>query len=218
MSNISNQLCNPTPFEVKIDWHAGICITIPADGHKDLTGQLGIEQMDDFRDGKPGSEEVRQLMDHYGIFLRDHTVSYESQALTSIKASIRSKQALYDGFVNDLRRKRAVQGISENEEALNEVIRQAGFARLFEEIQTLKGRVKFLESALRDVPQVIREQLDPEKTLMFTDPPKVFPTKIALQMFLNDPSNASLKRQYNDFMKSYRKSSKDVEVDTQDNE
>lgn len=205
MAGISNTLCNPTPFDVKIDWHQGIAITIPADGSIDLSGQLGVEQMDDFRDGKPGSEAVKEIMNHYGIFLRDFSRTYESQALDGLSASIRSKESMYNEFVNTHRKNRAQQGISENEEAFEEILRQYGYTKLREEIGLLKSRVNFLRKSIGDEPAAVREKLDPERTLMFTDPPRVFASKMALQMFLNDPGNEKLKRQYESFMGEFNK-------------
>ena len=202
---ISNSLCNPTPWVVKLDWHQGIALTIPPDGSIDLSGQLGIDQMDDFRDGKPGSEAVREIMNHYGIFLRDHSRTYESQALDAIKASIRSKEGMYNDFINNMRRRRAAEGIVENPEAFEEIVRQSGYARVKTEIDTLKARVRFLEKEIGDTPAAVREKLDPERTLMFTDPPRVFSTKLALQMFLNDPGNDKLKRQYEAYMTNFNK-------------
>ena len=64
MANIQNRLCNATGFEVELKWHRGIVIIVPPDGFVDLD----VNQMDDFRDGKPGSEAVREIMDHQGIF------------------------------------------------------------------------------------------------------------------------------------------------------
>ena len=208
MAGISNTLCNATPFLVKIDWHAGICLTIEPDGSLDLSGQLGVEQMDDFRDGKPGSEAVQELMKHWGIFLRDHSRTYESQALDVIRAATRSREIMYNEFVNNLRKGRAREGISENPEAFEELIRQSGYAKVRTEIDILKGRVKFLEKEIGDTPAVVRERLDPERTLMFTDPPRIFPTKVALQMFLNDPGNDKVKKQYDAYMANYRKAEK----------
>lgn len=208
MAGISNTICNPTPWDVKMDWHQGICINVPADGSMDLSGQIGVDQMDDFREGKPGSEAVQELMNHYGIFLRDFTKTYEAQALTAIKASIRSREVSYNEFVNNLRKNRAQQGISDNQEAFDEIVRQYGYAKVKDQIDALKRRVKFLEKAIGDEPASVREKLDPERTLMFTDPPRIFPTKLALEMFLNDPGNEKIKREYENFMANFNKAAK----------
>lgn len=52
------KLVNPTPFDVEIPYEKGISIHIPADGEVDLT----MGQLDDFRPGKPGSEETRKIL------------------------------------------------------------------------------------------------------------------------------------------------------------
>ena len=205
MGKISNTLCNACPWEVKVEWHQGICLTIEPDGHLDLMGQLGVEQLDDFREGKPGSEAVQELMKHWGIFLRDHSRTYESQALDAMRSAVRSREVMYNEFINNMRKGRAREGISENPEAFEELVRQSGYAKVRTEIDTLKNRIKFLEKEIGDTPAIVREQLDPERTLMFTDPPRIFPTKLALQMFLHDSGNEKVKRQYDAYMANYRK-------------
>ena len=49
------RLRNPTPFDVKIPYERGVYINIPSDGEVELS----MEQLDDFRPGKPGSEAAR---------------------------------------------------------------------------------------------------------------------------------------------------------------
>ena len=65
--NFNSRLCNPSGEVVKINWHAGINIRIEPDDFIDLN----YRQMEDFQDGKPGSEEMKETMNHYGIFIRD---------------------------------------------------------------------------------------------------------------------------------------------------
>jgi hypothetical protein len=122
-----------------------------------------------------------------------------------MRGAVRSREVMYNEFVNNLRKGRAREGISENPEAFEELIRQSGYAKVKVEIDTLKNRIKFLEKEIGDTPAIVREKIDPERTLMFTDPPRVFPTKLALQMYLNDPGNEKVKRQYEAYMANYNK-------------
>lgn len=199
--NLSNRLCNPTPFTVEIRWHAGIEIKIEPDSYVDLD----VNQMDDFRDGKPGSEEVQLTMRQLGIFLRDADRSYEAQSLEAIQGAIGAKEARYNEVVQNLRKTRAAQGINDNVEAFDETLRHMGVARLKEDIEVLKKRADFLQPHVVAEEQkvAIHQQLDPHRTLVFLDPPKVFPTKLALQMFLNDPGNAKVKAEYEEWLAAY---------------
>lgn len=191
MARISNTLCNPTPFEVKINWHQGINILLKPDDEVELT----VEQMDDFRDGKPGYEAVRMEMDHEGVFLRDPTRTYESQALVSLRASLRSKKSQYDDAVSHLRRRRAAEGISENQEALDEIIRQQGYSTLQKKIELLRHRIDFLGREVEeDFERPVHEEFDPDTTVILPDGTfKKFQSKVALAMFLSDPGNEPLK-------------------------
>jgi len=180
--NISNRLCNPSPFEVKWDWNQGIVLVIPADGHLDLD----VAVMDDFRAGKPGSAAVQELMNHYGIFLRDPDQAYEEQALVAIKASIEDKGAMYKGFVATLRKNRAREGISENPEAFNAMLEESGYAAIGREVDKLKARAEFLTKKIAEIQATVTLDFNPKTTLMFLDPPRQFDSEVALQMYLNE--------------------------------
>jgi len=198
MPNVQNRLCNSTPFPVKINWHAGINIIVPSDNYVDLT----IEQMDDFREGKPGSEAVREVMHHSGIFLRDADRTYESQALEAIKLSLRSKKSQYDGVVNNLRRSRAQNGITENAEAFEEILASMGYVALRGEIELLQSRSKFLSQHVEVAEAVVHQSFDPERTLVFLDPPREFPSVVAMQMFLNE--NPDMQKQRDEYLSALK--------------
>lgn len=203
--NLSNRLCNPTPFPVELRWHAGIEICIEPDGFVDLD----VNQMDDFRQGKPGSEEVQLTMQQLGIFLRDADRSYEAQALEAIEGAISMKMARYNEVVQNLRRTRAASGLHDSDEAFEETLVQMGVARLREDTEVLKSRAKFLRPHVEDeaAKTAVHQQFDPERTLVFLDPPKVFPTKLSMQMFLNDPGNAAIKAEYEEWLEAHEAAS-----------
>lgn len=179
--SFTNKLINPTPFDIEIPYDRGIKIKIPADGEAELV----YEQVDDFVAGKPGSEEVRKLMNYYGVFLMDTNRSYEIQALETIRACIQARKSQFDEFVRGLRALRTQQGQKVDEEAMEEAVRTAGYARIRDQIETLKKREKFLaEHVAKDESGgKVRGDLDPSRTCFVTNPPKVFPTATALQMF-----------------------------------
>jgi len=203
---LSNRLFNPTPFDVDIAWDKGVHIKIKADGHYDLTTQ----QLQDFQPGQPGSEAVQMLMNDHGIFLRDTDRTYEAQALECLRACRRSRNSHYEEATNNLRRSRAAAGIVDNPEALEETFRQLGLAGenngrlgLREQVQRIDARIKALEKEVATQKQTVAsEKIDPDRTLIFTDPPRTFETKFALQMFLSEPENKELKAKYSAWRKA----------------
>jgi hypothetical protein len=200
---LSNQLCNPTPFLVRINWDKGVDIVIKPDGHYILPNH----QLVDFQPGQPGSEAVQMLMNDHGIFLRDQDQTYEAQALKAIVACRRSKNSHFEESTNNLRRSRAAAGIVDNPEALEETFRQLGLMTLRDQVKRLDFRIKQLEAEVAgQKTAVAKDNFDPDRTLIFVDPPKVFETKFALQMFLAESENSALKKQYDAWRKAMTKS------------
>ncbi len=195
---LSNELCNPNPWEIEWKYHAGRVIVVPADGSVELT----VDEMDDFRDGKPGSEDVQNNMKFMGIFLREHDRPYELQAIAALEESARQKHAHTRNFEQSLRSTRAAQNNPLSEESFEYIFKQSGNANLQRQADTSKERAKFLRSQI-DVETAesnIHKTYDPERTLLFTNPPKEFPTPLALQMFLNDTGNERIRAQWQEQM------------------
>jgi hypothetical protein len=189
--NITNRLCNATKFNAVINWHAGIDITVPGDGFVDLD----INQADDFRAGKPGSEEVQLLMDAKGIFLRDMDLPFEVQALACLHRCLKAKRTQYVESVNNIKARRAQQGIHDSEEALKEMLRQLNFHRLEEQIDSITTRIRFYEKKLQpEDRKSVRERVDPKKTIPWTNPPKTFETELQCQMWLEEQGEEDQKR------------------------
>lgn len=179
---------NPTPEEQEIKWHKGVVITIPSDGHVDLS----VEQMDDFRPGKPGSEEVQGLMDHKGVFLFDSDIDYDVQALEALKKCYKSHQNRYNDSVQSLRRERAAQGISESDDSFDEILRQLGLINLSVRIEVIKKRVNFYEKVVGEKQEQLTRtnQMDPERTLFLVSGlPREFPSRAAKQLFKEEHSD-----------------------------
>jgi hypothetical protein len=142
-------------------------------------------------------------MSEYGIFLRDTDKTYESQALECLKLCHRAKKTHYEEATGNLRRGRAAQGISENDAALEETFRQLGLVALREQIAGLEFRIKQFEAAVSEQRTAKQaDAVDPDRTLLFVDPPKIFETKFALQVFLSEPENAKLKERYLNWRKA----------------
>lgn len=180
MLNISNRLCNPTPFRVVWPYDKGVMLTIEADGYVDLPADI----MDDFRADKPGADAVKLQMDQYGIFLRDPTRPYEHQAADALAATIKSLGSMYDDAYANLRRRAAQMG-SYDEKSFKETLRQNGYENLKEKVEILKKRLgKYQTRIGKETP--VNRGFDPERTLIFLDPPKEFDSKVAMEIFLED--------------------------------
>lgn len=196
---LTNRLFNPTKNPVDWLWHGGVHIKIQPDGHYDLTNA----QLADFQPGNPGSEAIQQLMNEYGIFLRDTDKTFESQALTCLRACHKAKKTHYEEATNNLRRARASAGIVDNPEALEETFKQLGLVALREQVEGLAFRIQQFEKVVSEQKSSKQvDTVDPDRTLLFVDPPKVFETKFALQVFLSEPENAKLKEKYDAWRKA----------------
>lgn len=179
---LSNRLCNATGEPAEIPWHAGIVIIVPPDAHVDLT----VEQMDDFRGGKAGSEEVSNTMRHKGVFLYDSDRDYDMQALDTLRELYTAKNNQVRESVQTLRRERAAQGVTETEESFEEIMRAQGLAQLQDRVEKIKQRIKFFEGIVEGKEEKLAttNQLDPERTLFLKEgPPREFPSKASKALF-----------------------------------
>src|SRR3990167_9288835 len=112
--SFSTKLCNATPFLVKWAYHRGIELIIEPFGSLEVSADIMSQMLPD----QPGYENIRTDMDHFGVFLRDNTRTYESQAVESIKASIKAKKQIYDEANNNIR-SRAAQAGNVTEDAID---------------------------------------------------------------------------------------------------
>jgi len=177
----SARLCNPTPWQVDLNWDRGIIIVVPPFG----SAELSMQQMDDFRPGKPGSAEVKQVLDYHGVFLMDTDRTYDQQALEALRRAYKAKKDQFDGAFQRLQDRRAQAGVAPNPDALEETLRQMGYAELRNKVNSLKeGIVKF-EAVVKETGDVnLRPQLDPARTVFVTNPPREFPSVAAMEFFL----------------------------------
>lgn len=179
--NVSNRLCNPTPFKAVIDYDKGIKIVVPPDGFVDLDRRV----MEDFMPDQPGAEAVSELTNHFGIFLRDPTRNYEAQAVEALEATIRSKESMYNDAHGNLRRRAAAQG-TYDEEAFAETLEQMGYKKLMEDIDRLKKRLSIYKRKLTTTDRPIHQQYDPERTLLWKNPPMEFESRLAMEVYLEE--------------------------------
>lgn len=177
---LTNKLCNPTHKDVKFPWDKGVNIRVASDSQTDLT----LEQMDDFRPGKPGSEEVREQMEVFGLFLLDGDRNYDEQALSALKNCFKAREGQLRAFVERLRDSRIATGSPVTEEALNEAKRRGGYDVVEEDLDKIQKRIRLLEGVVSKGTERIKEELDPKKTCFATKPPREFPSETALEMFL----------------------------------
>jgi len=177
------KLVNPTPYDVEINYDRGVDLEIPAFGSVDLT----LQQMDDFRPDKPGSETVEEITKFHGLFLLDTDRPYENQALEAIKESRKRKDRMATEITQGHRDRAARQGMNIPEETFHQVERQMGVHHLREEIAGLERLiVKYEKVVTGESEKKKRHQLDPARTVFAMNPPKEFDSAIAREFFLDE--------------------------------
>jgi hypothetical protein len=181
MAVVAN-LINPTPFDVKIAYQQGVFIRVPADGEVNIS----MQQLDDFRPGKPGSEETKKILDFEGVFLQDSDLSYDFQALEALKSYVRERKDRIKTFVERTRGSRVAGGVAIDEDSMNELLEQAGYKRMQGQVDKVTSRIKVLEGIVNEDEGkgAVRHTLDPERSCFVLNPPRQFPSKTALAMFL----------------------------------
>jgi len=204
-----NKLVNPTPWKIEIPYDRGTFINIEPDGEYEFSS---IDQQKDFEPGQPGSEEVRKLLEGAGAFLLNPDLSYDLQALRALQSCIKVKKSFQSDFIQRLRDGRIATGRSIDDGTLQEAIESAGYGHkslsrtglpgLQGQIEALEKRVAFLKKAVESDPVkgFVKDRLDPEKTCFVTNPPRQFPSKTALAMFLVE--NPAIKEQHDKWVKA----------------
>lgn len=194
MPSFTTRLCNPTPFDAVLEWAAGRPIRVSAFGEKDLT----MQQMDDFRPGKPGSAAARVALDYYGLFLLDIDRPYDAQALEAIRRSMKEKKAQYDAAHRNLVSSRAAAGVSEQDGALDKTLEDMGLTNIKNQVDILKeASVRFEKAVAKLDANSQRKQFDPKRTVFVTDPPREFPSVAAMEFFLaQNPDVAASHKAY----------------------
>lgn len=189
------KMINPTPFNVKIPYQLGVSIRIPADGEIDLS----MEQLDDFRPGKPGSEETRKLLEFEGVFLQDTDLSYDVQALHTLKSFVRERKERIKNFVDRNKQARLAQGAAVTDSEINELKYQSGYIAMEKAVEKVEARIRILEQTVNaDANRgSVRQTLDPTRTCFVINPPRQFPSKTALAMFLEE--NPEIKAKHEAF-------------------
>lgn len=194
---LSGRLCNATPWGVRIPWHR-TKIEIPGDSFVELRP----EQVDDFRPGKPGSEEVRRMLQDYGCFLMDTDKSYDVQMLECIEACIKERSLKLREFIQNARNERIASGQNNvTEEDLEGVLEISGYGRIRDQIRSLDSRARKLKDRLvasGELGHRKAPKYDMERTCFGVTPPKVFPSAIALDLFLDE--NPEIAERHRDFL------------------
>ena len=188
---ITNRLCNPTPFLCDWQYDRGVHIKIEPDGFADLNAA----QSEQFRNDVPGTESVRETMAQYGIFLRDLSVTYETQAIKALRECIKFKDTLYKDAERNLTNQAAALGTYEPR-AFEQTLESLGYKRLQKEVEKLKKRLAFYESKVdkNTLQRPMHKQYDPKKTLLFMNPPKEFESEIAMEVFLEENPDLAAKQ------------------------
>ncbi len=193
---ITTRLCNPTHLKVEWPWHRGEVLIVTPFGFVDLPAKMMEQLLPD----EPGYDSIKITMDHYGVFLRDTGRTYESQALEAINAAIKTKGQLYNDCVSNIREKAAHAG-NINEEAIAHKLESAGYAqlaRIIDELKKIKKTLETKESAQRQR----HTQYDPERTLLFTNPPMEFESATAMALYLS--YNDDMRQRQGEYMKQFK--------------
>jgi hypothetical protein len=140
----------------------------------------------DFRPGKPGSEETRKILEMEGIFLMDSDLSYDYQALAALKACVAERSKRIKEFTDRTRNSRIAGGATVDDETMNDLLEGSGYAQMGRGVDKLKLRIGILSEIVNADANKgsVQETLDPERTCFVTKPPRQFPSKTALAMFL----------------------------------
>jgi hypothetical protein len=178
------KMVNPTPFDVKIGYEKGVYIKVPADGETDLS----MQQLDDFRPGKPGSEAPKKILDFEGVFLQDTDLSYDFQALTALKGAVRERQDRVKQFEERTRGSRVAGGAAIDDASMEELMVSSGHRKMANDTEKLISRIKVLEGIVNadEAKGSVRQTLDPERTCFVINPPRQFPSKTALALYLSE--------------------------------
>ena len=186
-------LVNPTPFDVKIEYQAGQIIRIPADGERTIE----MNVLDDFRPGKPGSEETRKILEMEGIFLQDSDLSYDFQALGALKACAAERSRRIKEFTDRTRNSRIAGGATVDDATMADLLEGSGYKEMERGVEKLKLRIGILDKIVNADANKgsVRETLDPERTCFVTVPPRQFPSKTALAMFLAENPDIAVKHE-----------------------
>ncbi len=180
--HITNQLENPTPFDCEWNYHKGIVLKIPAYGTYLLET---AEQLEDFRADSAGSESVGLLMKDYGLFLRDPSVPYETQALKAIKDCIKSKREMCREARSNIEKNMSTTG-NYSQDAVEKTLERLGFKMIEGQVEVLEKKAEWYESQIKATGRPLHKQFDPERTLLFLNPPREFTSKVAMVSYLED--------------------------------
>jgi hypothetical protein len=195
-----NKLVNSTPWHVKIPYEKGISINIEPDGEVELSA----EQRDDYTPGRPGSEEVRKILDFNGIFLLNPDLSYDIQALQALQACHKELTERLREFVQRVRDGRISTGRSVDDGTLEEVIESAGYGKKSKKGPGISARIAVIEQRIKRLRKAVEEDptrgrigssLDPDRTCFVLEPPRQFPSTTALDMFLEENPEVKVKHE-----------------------
>jgi hypothetical protein len=180
MATFAAKLMNPTSWEAKLDYDRGVRLRIKPFDSVNLT----MQQMDDFRGDKPGSEAVEEVLNTYGLFLFDADRPYDNQALEALERMVAVLQDRYRGVEKRQRDGRSAQGISTDESAIKETMELLGYGTIGRKIETLKEQITIYRKAVVSEGRAVREKLDPKRTIFCLNPPREFPSVAAMNFFL----------------------------------
>lgn len=202
---ISSKLCNATPFEVEIPYTAGIRISLKPDGQTELS----LAQMEDYAPNRPGSAENLRSLVSYGCFMLDNDRSYDAQVLDTLNGTISMMNQQLTEFVNELKKQQLANGTKLDDETLQAMKESAGYGRFEERLNILRNRVKMYNKVLGgENAEKAKRTFDPERTCFASNPPREFPSKLSLAIYLAE--NPEIAKKNGEMLKTMNPATKKV--------
>lgn len=181
---LSHKICNPTPFEVEIDWGKGQIVVIPADNSVTLTSEQAQQVYPD----QAGYAEIKSMLDSYGVFMEDSDRDFDSQALEALRACFKQKNQRLGEMTKRQQEVNLAMGIDANPDSsiFKEKLASIGGAAIKEHMEALKKRIDIYSKVVTEAQEESKKPrvLDPARTIWVLDPPREFPSVIAKEIFL----------------------------------
>jgi hypothetical protein len=103
-----------------------------------------------------------------------------------LQSAVRERKDRVKQFIDRTKGARVSQGVAVNDETMEELIVSSGHGHMRDDIVKLEARVKILQGIVSadEARGSVRQTLDPLRTCFVINPPRQFPSKTALAMFL----------------------------------
>jgi len=152
-----------------------------------------------FRSNNPGSEEAREKLYVRGLFLDDNERDYDTQALEALEKCVKLLKDRYRTSVTNLQDQYVKADLKLDTPQFQERLNVLGLTDLQKRIDILEKRINIIRKTIdsTNIPSV--QKLNPELTCFVLDPPREFPSKTSLKIFLEE--HPDIKKAHNNWLK-----------------